>query len=276
MSFERLILTIKLFRLPSVFAINLFIFFPLAIATGKPAFSIFQTLPFALMIAGEIALNDCCDIKKDKISKPQRPLVSGILKLSYAKIMTGIVILCATILGIYIYQSNMSGMLIFFMVTIILSLYNVKLSFIPLIKTFMTAFATVLSLSFVFTFIYISKGVYWFLMAAFMFILGREFMMDIRDIQGDKKENYNTLAVVLGKQKTTIVSLAFIVCSDIFCVLYIIVHFSILKIILLTMILVFEFYCCSHFIKSSNSEQQNKYILLLWIPMILMLFITAF
>ena len=40
MSFERLILTIKLFRLPSVFAMNLFIFLPLAIATGKPAFSI--------------------------------------------------------------------------------------------------------------------------------------------------------------------------------------------------------------------------------------------
>lgn len=271
MILQKMLLTIKLFRLQSVIIMNLFIFLPLEIETGNPVFSIFQTLPFVLMIAGEIALNDCCDLKKDRINKPQRPLVSGVLKLRYAKIMTGIVILFGIILGIFMYYPNIKRMLIFMSVAAILSIYNVRLPFISTIKTFMTALATVLSLSFVFTFIDIPQGICWFLMTAFMFILGREFMMDIRDMQGDLRENYKTLAIILGKRKAIIASLFFIICSDIFCVLFILSQFSMIKIILLVFLIAFELFCIYHFIKSESSVQQNKCILLLWIPMIFML-----
>jgi 4-hydroxybenzoate polyprenyltransferase len=45
-------------------------------------------------------------------------------------------------------------------------------------------------------------------------------MMDIRDINGDKLENYITLAVIFGKTKMTMATILFFILSDIFVLIY--------------------------------------------------------
>lgn len=255
---------------------NAFIFLPILILTKNTFFAIMQTLPFIFMISGEIALNDCCDIEKDKISKPQRPLVKGNINIHYAFITSICFIFLSTFLGCIIYAEDLSRIVCFLFVVVILSAYNLKLSIIPVVKTIITSLATVISLSFVYTYFDITYTKIYFLISSFFYILGRELLMDIRDIAGDKMNDYTTIAVVFGVTKTRVMSLISFILSTIWAVIMLLSDFSYLDLLLLFVIVVLEIVFISKCFKSSNSKIQNKYILFLWMPIILMLIIQIF
>lgn len=270
---DKTITLIKMFRIQASVAMNLFIFLPIFLYTHDLVISLLNTLPFIIMISGEIALNDCCDIKKDKINKPDRPLVAGNINVLSAYKCVGIVLSISITLAIIIYSSSVNRLVIFLLALIILSLYNLPLRWIALVKTFITAFCTVICLMFICTFIYVDVSYVLFLISAFLFITGRELMMDIRDIEGDKKQGYITIAVKLGKKTTSIISLILIFLSNLVCGIYvrtnnITINYYLLTILILTECLVILIY----FYKKKNAYR-NKAIILLWIPMIIMLVI---
>ena len=266
----------KLFRPASVLMMNLFIFLPILILTNNVAFSILQTLPFIFMLAGEVALNDCCDIEKDMINKPQRPLVAGHISVDNAMRLSLFVIAIGLLLGILAYRTSTERIISFLTVTIILSCYNMKIPFVPLLKTVFTAIATIITLSFVYTYNEICTDQYFFLGAAFFFILGRELLMDIRDINGDSNNNYKTFAVIFGAKRTGYIALICFILSMLAAIGMVVMSFSYLKSAVLLPICLSVMFFYKKFTHTSETKEQNKYILLLWLPIILMLFIQIF
>ncbi len=263
----------KLFRPASVLAMNVFIFFPILYSTNNISFALVHTLPFIVMISAEIALNDCADIEKDRINKPQRPLVKGNINVNNALNITIAILTLGIVLGCIVYKTSPKRLLCFIAVSIALSCYNIKSKIIPLIKTIITATTTVLALSFVYTFIDIDFSKYFFLGAAFFFILGRELLMDIRDIEGDKLFNYETLAVLCGAIRIRKTALLSLIMSSVCLGIMLIVRFSFMSLLTFGVSTIIEYYCYVKCICANNSQQQNKYILIFWIPIILMLFI---
>lgn len=164
---RNIISIIKVLRLQSVLAMNLFIFLPIFIITKEFLFSLVQTLPYILMISGEIALNDCCDVEKDRINKPHRPLVRYNPNIKYVLSVAVVLILISGMLAIGVYYNSPFRILLFFIVVALLTLYNSKKAIIPFIKTFMTALATVLSLLFAYSYLSMTIEDAFFLIAAF-------------------------------------------------------------------------------------------------------------
>lgn len=273
---HKLFVFIKLLRFPSVLMMSAFILLPILSATHDIAFSSLHTLPFILMLSGEIALNDCFDVEKDKINKPQRPLVGSSINIYHATVASVCVIMLGLLSGGLVYGFLAHRFLYLLAVTAILSFYNYKHPLIPLLKTGLTATATVVSLSFVYTYISIGVSQYFFLIAAFFFILGREVLMDIRDIRGDSSNNYKTVAVVLGNQKASIFALICFFAFAITAICMLLTDYSFLNLIIVLLVVFLSLGCYIRCIKSNSSKEQNKYVLFLWIPIVLMLFIQAF
>lgn len=264
---------ILLFRPASVIAMNLFLFVPILLESRNVGFSFVQTLPFILMLSGEIALNDCCDYEKDCISKPQRPLVRGYVNVKHAVIVAVGMIVLSVLLGIAVYQDLPLRIACFLIVTVVLAAYNLKHPIIPILKTVITAAMTVLTLSFVYTFTTFGFVQFFFLGAAFFFILGREMLMDIRDLEGDRINSYKTIAVRWGSLFVARLSLAAFLISAIFTVVMVLGMSSTFKVVLMIPCLCFEFFCCDRCIRENLPDKQNKYILLLWLPILVMLII---
>lgn len=273
MSMKKLITYLKLFRPASVLAMNLFLFIPILIISHDIKYSLLQTLPFILMLAGEIAFNDCCDVEKDKVNKPQRPLVSGNISIFYAKITSICIIITSALLGFLVYHTSWQRIVCFLVVACILSVYNMKHPVIALLKTIVTALATIITLSFVYTYHSINSGGSFFLVSAFFFILGRELMMDIRDMDGDLFNNYKTLAIFLGTYKTSVIILICFVISTISVLFMLVINFSFFKLILLLSAISLMFLCYLKFVQSNDTKKQNRYVLILWLPIVLILIV---
>lgn len=261
-----------LFRPASVIAMNLFLFVPILFQSHNVHFSLMQTLPFVVMLSGEIAFNDCCDYEKDRINKPQRPLVRGCVDIGHATIASAVMIALSVFLGIMVYHDSLLRMGCFLIVTVVLTLYNIKHPIMAMLKTVITAGMTVLTLSFVYTFSAFGRVQLFFLAAAFFFILGREMLMDIRDYEGDKINGYITIAVRFGVRYIAMLSCVSFLISAVFVFL---MALSLSKVIVLLAmpILFFEFFCYYRCINAKSSKEQNKYILLLWVPIMFMLII---
>lgn len=264
---------VLLFRPVSVIAMNLFLFVPILIQSHDVGFSFMQTLPFIVMLSGEIALNDCCDYEKDRISKPHRPLVKGCVDVRHAMIAAIGMIVLSMLLGVMVYRDTLLRMGCFLIVTTVLAAYNLKHPLVAMLKTVITAAMTVLTLSFVYTFTTFGRVQQFFLGAAFFFILGREMLMDIRDIEGDNYNGYKTIVVRWGVRCVARLSFASFLISAIFTVAMVLCLSSWIKLFLTLLILCFEFFCYIRCIWVNKPDHQNKYILLLWVPIMFMLIV---
>lgn len=269
---SKLITLFKLFRFTGSIPMGLFIFIPLCLFTKNVGYSLVQTIPFVLMISGEIALNDCCDIEKDRISKPHRPLISGSIGIREAYAFTICMLAFAAGIGLWVYRESLARECVFVTVMAILAVYNLRFPFIPAIKAFITAFCTVLSLAFVFTFSIYEVKYIPFLAAAFFFIVGREFLMDIRDIEGDGRNGYKTLAILWGVSKIRLLAFGAIAIADIFCLFCLLFDFAYSKLLAYFLILLSTTVILHRFTADAASGEQNKLAILLWIPIILSLF----
>lgn len=262
---------IRLFRIQASLAMNLFIFIPLCILTGNYWVSFINTLPFMLMISGEIALNDYCDIKKDAINKPHRPLVSGKVSKREAILCIVLVLTISFVMAMVVYKDVLPRFCIFTFTMIILSAYNLPISLIAVIKTFVTATCTVMCLLFICTFEKPSISYYVFLISAFLFISGRELLMDIRDIEGDGKMGYRTIPVRFGERKTVILASVFLVTSGITSLVFTMTTYIFANCILLLISFLLEGFAVYSFLTNKDRSVKNKAVIALWGPMIIML-----
>lgn len=259
---------IKLMRPQSVILMLLFVYIPIVIRTSNYLYGIQQLLPFYFLLTGEIILNDYIDVEKDKINKGHRPLAAQIVSISCAKKLISLFLFVALLVGIIAYLAFPIRLLLFIGVFALLTIYSIFIKQIAIIKTLLTALATALCLCFIFTYGSFSYKMLLLLFVAFFYIWSRELLMDIRDYEGDRQYNCNTIAVRFGKKNTYLVAILLMLISQLLYGYWILLYGQLL--LQMLYLLGISIICiCIILFQTDNIKLQNTLALLLWIPILL-------
>ncbi|NMC60718.1 MAG: UbiA family prenyltransferase [Candidatus Methanofastidiosa archaeon] len=211
--------------------------------------------------ASALILNDYFDIESDRINMPNRPLPSGIVSKSeiiYLTIFATIMgLFSALLLGTYVLVIG----IIFWFIGL---LYNWKLKRTGLLGNIMVASSVAI------TFIIggIAVGNPWnvtvwsFGLMAFLVDLGEEISADAMDLEGDKRQNSKSIAIIWGRKAALKLS------SLLFGLVILVSFFPLLfgnlgKIYLLAMIIIDcnIIYFVSKLLKSKKDSEGRKYII---------------
>jgi len=159
-----------------------------------------------------------------KINRPNRPIPSGKVSLSQAKILFvltfGIGLVISILHSIFFNLGYLNTILVVFFGLIgwLYAAWGKKQGFIGNI---------IVSVSFSIGLIYgailnssiIPIYIYFFFLTSFFLLLSREIVKGCEDIEGDKKEGVKTLAIKLGINKAIIFSIIFEIMAIIFFIL---------------------------------------------------------
>lgn len=177
----------------------------------NPIEHILLALSASMIAASGYVINDVFDLEIDKVNRPDRVLPSGLMSVNQAKWLS----LAFAFWGILISYS-LPGFTYFIFATfntILLYLYASCYKKKLLIGNLIVAWST----SSVFLYGAINSTdislIYPITLIAFLYTLIREWTKTIEDMEGDKKENAHTIALVLGKKKTILISfIPFVLC----------------------------------------------------------------
>lgn len=150
-------------------------------------------------------LNDYFDIEVDRINSPDRPLPSGLIKPTAAIVLA----IMATLVGVMV--SLLIGkiaLLLYIVFWLIGFLYNWKLKEWGLIGNLLVSSSV--AVTFILGGIAVdepwNKTVWILSLMIFFFDLGAEIAADAMDIDGDKKRNVKSVAILLGKKNALKIS----------------------------------------------------------------------
>jgi geranylgeranylglycerol-phosphate geranylgeranyltransferase len=166
---------------------------------------------FALT-AGSMVANDYYDRNIDAVNEPNRPIPSGLIgsreALAFALLLTLIGFGTAFLTSIFSLAVAVVSMLIFTAYTIV-----GKRSGLP--GNFLVSYCV--AIPFVYGSVVVTDAVQlnvlFFVAMVFLANTGREVTKGIVDIQGDRTQNVNTLAVRFGSKKAAVVAAAFYISS---------------------------------------------------------------
>jgi 4-hydroxybenzoate polyprenyltransferase len=246
--------------------IGLCVFLPSMINGAGTLQSLEYALPFVLAAIGGFALNDFFDAKKDSINKPYRAIPSG--KLSpKAVAYIGVGLLLLAVLSSYLVALNWTQLGLYLVAISGVTFYNVLVRYVSLSKTFVTSLISVLPICFsIITFPYPATFALLPLAASF-FVLGREWLMDVKDISGDSDCGTETFAMRLGSKRAAKVGFLFQLVAIVLLLPLAVVLDSNLAYLLVTTILLSVGFL-HHLWMSDSGDYQRTVIRVLWAPML--------
>ena len=192
---------IILSRIVTSLLISMAVFIP-SLKHGNSFYDSFlHSLPFFLTAVGGFALNDFYDVSKDKVNKPYRAIPSGKLSASFVLGLSLVLLLTASLLSVVL-SRNATELALYALTLLGVSTYNYFVKYLSLSKTFLTSAVSALPLLYsVLIFDYLT--IYLLLpLATSLFILGREWLMDVRDINGDSFGGITTIPMLMGRDLT--------------------------------------------------------------------------
>lgn len=153
---------------------------------------------WGFLLAGPaMTLNDLFDIEVDKINDPKRPLPSGLLSVNTVVIFTAVMTLIGIIVSFFI--SN-DAVILYLFFWVIGFLYNWKLKEFGLLGNLSVSSSVAVTI--VLGALVVgdpwNKTVLIFTLIIFLFNLGEEIAADAMDIEGDKKRNIKSIAILYG------------------------------------------------------------------------------
>ena len=186
--------------------------------------TILGILTYFFIAGSGMIINDIYDVEIDKINRPERPIPSGSLSLTQAKILffltLGIGVMISIIHSLIFSLGVVNIILAVFFGFIgwLYSAWGKKQGFIGNI---------IVSISFSIGLIYgavlnslaIPIYIYFFFLTSFFLLLSREIVKGCEDIEGDKTKGVKTLAIKLGTKKAIIFSLVFEILAIVFFIL---------------------------------------------------------
>ncbi|MBV9925683.1 MAG: UbiA family prenyltransferase [Acidobacteria bacterium] len=227
--------------------------------------AVMMALPFFLAAAGGFALNDYYDVAKDVINKPYRAIPSKRLG-SRAVLATGVLLIAAALLVAF-YVSGSKVELIMYCSSIAgVSLYNLFVKHLTLSKNFLTSAISTLPVLYVVVVLQY-PSIYLLIPAATsMFLLGREWLMDIRDIKGDRSDGIRTLPMIIGAGLTAKISFCALILSAFILLPFAVSTWSAGNFLLLGVLLLSTVLLAS--LWSYDAGKHRRAIVLgLWLPM---------
>ena len=154
---------------------------------------------FAMAFAN--IMNDVLDIEVDKLNHPKRMLVEGLINIKKAKVLCSIFLILTIVTSFFL--GTTSKLFIYFYVLPSLISYNLFFKEKPIIGNIIVS--SLLGSVFIFTELSLTNEIKIMIvpfLLAFNLSFIREFIKDIHDSFGDKKNNMNTLPIILGVKKS--------------------------------------------------------------------------
>lgn len=195
----------SLCRLPTALAIGTVIYLSLT-ATNDVVSSVLASVSFGLAAMGGFALNDWCDIEKDRVNRPKRALPSGALHPAMAMTVAVCCLITSVALGVIVCRSRWEALTVLAAVAGVVA-YAPFVRRVPTLKGALAACLCSLPTVFVLLRANANSGAWVLAGAGALFIFGRELLMDIRDIGGDSAMALRTVPIVLGVPRTTFLAL---------------------------------------------------------------------
>jgi geranylgeranylglycerol-phosphate geranylgeranyltransferase len=150
-------------------------------------------------------LNDYFDIEVDRINAPDRPLPSGLISSKTAVIFTIFMTLLGLLVSFFI---NRAAVILYIVFWIIGFLYNWKLKEKGLVGNLFVSSSVAITI--ILGGIVVgnpwNRAVIIFSMMLFVFDLGEEIAADAMDIEGDRKRNIKSIAILIGRKKALFIS----------------------------------------------------------------------
>jgi geranylgeranylglycerol-phosphate geranylgeranyltransferase len=179
---------------------------------GSIAFPLTESLYVSVVVflvtgAGN-TINDYYDIEIDRINKPERPLPSGRIGKSKALYLSILLFTTGTLIAFFI--NHICGIIALFN-SLLLIYYAAKLKRTLLLGNLSVGYLTGSTFLFGGAVFYNTggiKAVFILFLLATLATVAREIVKDIEDIQGDKQDGANTLAITIGSEKASFMASA--------------------------------------------------------------------
>ena len=194
----------RLVRIWNVLMIVMAVYLGGYLALGSAVWVDPWSVTLAALAAGMLAsaaniMNDLVDVSSDKINHPDRPLVTGHLSEKHARW-----------LGVFLFVVSIGAVaplttahhLLFGASVIVLALYNVWGSRLPLVGNLFVVFAVAVSIPFGAIEHGLRSTVWIAAIFAGLTTLVREINKDIEDIEGDSSVGVHSLPLLLGEEKS--------------------------------------------------------------------------
>jgi geranylgeranylglycerol-phosphate geranylgeranyltransferase len=223
-----------------------------------------SALPFVFAAAGGFALNDCYDVEKDLINKSYRAIPSGRLSKNAAFVVSIALLITAVLTGVYAARSRFE-FLVYFVSIVGVAIYNIFVRHLTLSKTFLTSAVSTLPVLYVIITLNYPAGYLLIPIATSLFVLGRELLMDVRDMAGDRYAGIKTTPLRIGPFRTAKIGFLLLMASS-----ALLLTFSIRVLSIRNLILSF-FICISIIVMTvlwpyRAGKYQRPIVLSLWLP----------
>jgi 4-hydroxybenzoate polyprenyltransferase len=159
-------------------------------------------LVFALAAMAGFALNDYCDVERDRVNHPHRAIPSGRLSPAVA-LVAGIVLLLGATAAAVCASGGPLQLGLFTLTLAGVLHYNAFTARAPHLKSLYSAALSSMPVLYI-TLVLGYDRVYWLVpVASLLFLVGRELLMDVRDLCGDRRAGLVTLPMCLGPGRTS-------------------------------------------------------------------------
>ena len=159
--------------------------------------SLLFALPFFLTAIGGFALNDFFDSAKDSVNKPYRAIPSGKLP-PIVVLSTGFTLLSFSLILAVLISRNIKELFLYGLTICGAAFYNVFVKYVSLSKTFLTSILSAVPMLYSVNFFNYPTAYLLLPLATLSFVLGREWLMDIRDMRGDIVDKTVTIPMLVG------------------------------------------------------------------------------
>lgn len=254
-----------LIRIATSLVISLVVILP-SLHEGVPLKrAILSALPFFLAAAGGFALNDYYDSDKDGINKPYRAIPS--LRLTSLSALRLALFLIASAVATSLLAFRTISELGLYLVAIAgVGAYNYLVKHLTLSKNVVTSLVSALPIVFV-VIVFHYPAIYLFVpTASLAFLLGREWLMDIRDMNGDSFSGIRTLPLLIGPERTA--KLGFVsLGASIFLLLPLVVTLQTVWCSVLLVLMILSLVFLIQLWPKSEGAYRRGIVLGLWFPM---------
>jgi len=196
----------------------LFDTFQVEVAMNSYQFLWLLIATLAIAAAGNV-VNDIYDIEIDKVNKPDKVVVGKKIPekraFTYYIFLNSMGVISGFVLANQLGKPGLAA--IFIVISALLYIYSTQLKAMLLVGNIVISLLVAFSLLIVLIFdlypiavnglseaqINVSRLVFHYAIFAFVINLMRELVKDLEDINGDKKGDIRTLAIAMGRQRTT-------------------------------------------------------------------------